>query len=55
MSLRAIAKNSPRLNTPTDLIARHAAGRFVIMLPGTDQENAVMAAARIQETVTVLK
>ena len=51
MSLRAIAKTLRDSIRPTDLIARHAAGRFVIMLPGTDQENAVMAAARIQETV----
>jgi hypothetical protein len=32
-------------------MARHATGRFVIMLPGTNQENTEMVSARIQEIV----
>ena len=51
LSLRAIAKTLGTSIRPTDLIARHATGRFVLMLPGTDQENTEMVAARIQEVV----
>jgi len=51
LSLHEIAKTLSASIRPTDLIARHATGRFVIMLPGADQENTDMVAARIQETV----
>jgi len=51
MSLREIAKTLGTSLRPTDLIARHATGRFVIMLPSADQENTNMVAARIQEIV----
>jgi len=51
MSMREIAKTLVNSIRPTDLIARHASGRFLIMLPGTDQENAIMVAERVQEIV----
>lgn len=51
MSLCEIAKTLSNSLRPTDLIARHATGRFVILLPGTNQEDAEMVAARIQEIV----
>ena len=51
LSLREIAKTLSASIRPTDLIARHATGRFIIMLPGADQENTEMVAARIQEIV----
>jgi len=51
LSLREIAKTLSASIRPTDLIARHATGRFIIMLPGADQENTEMVAARVQEIV----
>ena len=51
MSLCEIAKTLSNSLRPTDLIARHATGRFVIMLPSTSQEDAELVAARIQENV----
>ena len=51
LSLHEIAKTLSASIRPTDLIARHATGRFIIMLPGADQENTDMVAARIQEIV----
>ena len=51
LSLREIAKTLSASIRPTDLIARHATGRFIIMLPGADQENTDMVAARIQAAV----
>lgn len=51
LSLHEIAKTLTASIRPTDLIARHATGRFIIMLPGADQENTDMVAARIQEIV----
>ncbi len=51
LSLCEIAKTLGNSLRPADLIARHVTGRFIIMLPGTDQENAAMVSARIQETI----
>lgn len=51
LALRTIAKTLGTSIRPTDLIARHATGRFVILLPGADQENTEMVAARVQEVV----
>ena len=51
LSLHEIAKTLSASIRPTDLIARHATGRFIIMLPGADQENTEMVAARVQEIV----
>ena len=51
LSLHEIAKTLSASIRPTDLIARHATGRFIIMLPGADQENTDMVATRIQEIV----
>jgi len=51
LSLREIARILSNTVRPTDLIARHATGRFVIMLPDTDQEGADTAVSRIQDTV----
>ena len=51
LSLCEIAKTLSNSLRPTDLIARHATGRFVILLPGTNQEDAEMVSARIQEVV----
>ena len=51
LSLHEIAKTLSASIRPTDLIARHATGRFIIMLPGADQENSDLVAARIQEIV----
>ena len=51
MSLCAIAKTLGNSLRPTDLMARHATGRFIIMLPGTNQENTELVSARIQEIV----
>lgn len=51
MSLCEIAKTLSNSLRPTDLIARHATGRFVILLPGTNQEDTEIVAARIQEIV----
>lgn len=51
MAFCEIAKMLGNSLRPTDLIARHASGRFVIMLPGTNPENAEMVSARIQEVV----
>lgn len=51
MSLCEIAKTLSTSLRPTDLMARHATGRFVIMLPGTNQEDTEMVSARIQEIV----
>jgi len=51
MSLCAIAKTLSNSLRPTDLMARHATGQFIIMLPGTNQENTELVSARIQEIV----
>jgi len=51
MSLCAIAKTLSNSLRPTDLMARHTTGQFVIMLPGTNQENTDLVSARIQEIV----
>ncbi len=51
MSLCEIAKTLSNSLRPTDLMARHTTGQFVIMLPGTNQENAELVSARIQEIV----
>jgi diguanylate cyclase (GGDEF)-like protein len=51
LSLREIARILNNTVRPTDLIARHTTGRFVIMLPDTNQEGAEMALSRIQDTV----
>lgn len=51
MALAAIAKILSHSLRPTDLIARHATGRFVLMLPDTTQEGAAMVSARIEEVV----
>jgi diguanylate cyclase (GGDEF)-like protein len=51
MSLREIAKTLSNSLRPTDMIARHATGRFVIMLPDTNQENTELVSARVQEIV----
>lgn len=51
MALPEVAKMLSNLLRPTDLIARHANGRFVILLPDTNQEDAAMVSARLQETV----
>jgi len=51
LSLREIARTLSNTVRPTDLIARHSTGRFVIMLPDTDQQGAEAAVTRIQETV----
>lgn len=51
LSMRGIANTLGASIRPTDLIARHTSGRFVIMLPGADQENTDMVAARIQQIV----
>lgn len=51
LALREIAAMLNKTVRPTDLIARHANGGFVILLPATTQENAEMAAARIRDTV----
>jgi diguanylate cyclase (GGDEF)-like protein len=55
MALCEIAKTLGNSLRPTDLIARHATGRFVIMLPGTNPENAEMVSARIQEAVNSME
>lgn len=51
MALPEIAKVLTNSLRPTDLIARHTTGRFVILLPDTNQEAAAMVSTRIQETV----
>lgn len=55
MSVCEFAKTLSNSLRPTDLIARHATGRFVIMLPGANQENTDMVSARIQEIVNNTK
>jgi diguanylate cyclase (GGDEF)-like protein len=55
MSVCEFAKTLSSSLRPTDLIARHATGRFVIMLPGANQENTDMVSARIQEIVNSTK
>lgn len=49
--LREIARVLVNTVRPTDLMARHASGRFVIMLPGTDQEKAEALANRVQDAL----
>jgi len=49
LSLREISKTLSTSMRPTDMIARHSSGKFVVMLPGSDLENAEMVEARIQE------
>jgi GGDEF domain-containing protein len=51
MSLCAIAITLSNSLRPTDLMARHTTGQFVIMLPGTNQENTNLVSARIEEIV----
>jgi len=51
MSLREIANTLGTSIRPTDLIARHTTGRFIVMLPGANQEHTEMVATRIQEIV----
>jgi diguanylate cyclase (GGDEF)-like protein len=51
MLLCELAKTLSSSLRPTDLMARHATGRFVIMLPGANQENTDMVSARVQEIV----
>ena len=55
MSVCELAKTLSSSLRPTDLIARHDTGRFVIMLPGANQENTDMVSARIQEIVNSTK
>ena len=51
MALPEVAKTLSNSLRPTDLIARHANGRFVILLPDTNQEDAAIVSTRVQETV----
>ena len=51
MALPEVAKALSNSLRPTDLIARHTNGRFVILLPDTNQDDAAMVATRVQETV----
>lgn len=51
LALHEVARTLCNTVRPTDLTACHATGRFVILLPETDQENAETAAARIREAV----
>lgn len=51
MALPEVAKALSNSLRPTDLIARHANGRFVILLPNTSQEDAAMVSTRVQESV----
>ena len=51
MALCEIAKTLTLSLRPTDLIARHATGRFVIILPNTNPADAMMISTRIQENV----
>lgn len=51
MALCEIAKTLSHSLRPTDLIARHTTGRFVIILPNTNPADAMMVSKRIQENV----
>lgn len=51
MALPEVAKTLSNSLRPTDLIARHANGRFVILLPDTNLDDATMVSTRIQEKV----
>lgn len=51
MALPEVAKTLGNSLRPTDMIARHANGRFVILLPDTNQEDAAIVSTRVQETV----
>lgn len=51
MALPEIAKILTNSLRPTDLIARHTTGRFVILLPDTNPEGAALVSTRIQEIV----
>lgn len=51
MALAEVAKMLTNSLRPTDLIARHANGRFVILLPATSPEDAAMISTRLQDTI----
>lgn len=51
MALPEVAKALSNSLRPTDLLARHTNGRFVILLPDTNQEDAAMISTRVQEAV----
>lgn len=51
MALAEVAKMLGNLLRPTDLIARHTNGRFVILLPATNSEDATMISTRLQDTI----
>jgi len=48
---RHVADTLRRTLRPTDLIARHSSGKFMVILPATDQENANIAATRVQDAL----
>lgn len=51
LSLRELAGMLGNTLRPTDLTARHASGRFVILLPDTDQVDAEALAGRIMDKI----